>query len=91
MVEIGRPDRVGLRSTQPRLIAQASPSASWMTALRGGSARVAKFSDADEIRPLLSGARFWKTASSVIPLTNRLRIIGLPATFPEARARATDR
>ncbi len=37
-----------------------------------------------------SGARFWKTASSVMPLTNRLRIIGRSAT-PRSAPSATAR
>ena len=37
-----------------------------------------------------SGARFWKTASSVMPLTKRLRIIGRPAT-PRSAPSATER
>ena len=37
-----------------------------------------------------SGARFWKIASSVMPLTNRLRIIGR-STTPRSAPSATDR
>ena len=37
-----------------------------------------------------AGARFWKNASSSMPLTNRLRIIGRPAT-PRSAPSATAR
>ena len=51
----------------------------------------AYFSSATSIQSgRFSGARFWKIASSVMPLTKRLRIIGRPAT-PRSAPSATAR
>ena len=51
--------------------------------------RVVQLGDLDPVGPV-AGARFWKNASSSMPLTKRLRIIGRPAT-PRRAPSATDR
>ena len=80
----------GLRSTQPRLITQASPAASEITA-SSAERPDAYDSSATSIQAgRLVGARFWKNASCSMPLTNRLSTMGRPAT-PRSAPSATER